>query len=219
MLDVLVAAFSTNLANCLMDPDLSRWRLRYKKGLEQFWELPQATLYKAVDVSSNKIIGVAAWVALAGNELTELAAGNTFFESLQALALLIPDSGATLTPGEKLGARIGGQLQSGKKRWILGKPCQYLAVVGVSPDRQGRGIGENLVQIGMDDANRRQVVCYLESTPEGYPVYRTLGWNKVDEDIAIDLSEYGGKDRGYGLYVMRLMLKLPDAKPSKTAVV
>ena len=87
-----------------------------------------------------------------------------------------------------------------------------LEIVAVHPSRQGHYVGESLVQFGMDEARDRQVPCYLEATPAGFPVYQKLGWNQVDSDVDIDLRKYAGNDTGYGIYTFRSMLVLPNKK-------
>jgi ribosomal protein S18 acetylase RimI-like enzyme len=64
----------------------------------------------------------------------------------------------------------------------LAGPHLYLAVVGVSPDHQGRGLGGDLLRRVLALAEERALVAYLEtSNPVNLPLYRRHGFEVRDE--------------------------------------
>ena len=71
-------------------------------------------------------------------------------------------------------------------RWIEQvhplEPHYYLVVIGVHPDRKGRGLGGQLLRPGLADADRDQLPAYLETSNEAnLGLYRRFGFDVVDE--------------------------------------
>lgn len=57
------------------------------------------------------------------------------------------------------------------------EPHWYLAMLGVSPECQGQGIGGQLLQPVLQEADRAKLPCYLEtSTPGGVRFYQRHGF-------------------------------------------
>ncbi|MBD2079910.1 GNAT family N-acetyltransferase [Leptolyngbya sp. FACHB-17] len=57
------------------------------------------------------------------------------------------------------------------------EPHWYLAMLGVSPECQGQGIGGQLLQPVLQEADRTKLPCYLEtSTPGGVRFYQRHGF-------------------------------------------
>ncbi|HVD39966.1 MAG TPA: GNAT family N-acetyltransferase [Solirubrobacterales bacterium] len=79
------------------------------------------------------------------------------------------------------GARVG--------RGMLGieskhpkEPHLYLAVVGVRPEQQGKGLGSALLQPGLAHADRLGLPAYLESSsPRNVPLYERHGFEVKEE--------------------------------------
>jgi len=57
-----------------------------------------------------------------------------------------------------------------------------LAVLGVDPNQQRRGIGKLLLQWGLDQADRDGTEAYLVATAEGKPLYQANGFKVLAED-------------------------------------
>jgi GNAT superfamily N-acetyltransferase len=56
-----------------------------------------------------------------------------------------------------------------------GDPHWYLAFVGIEPDQQGRGLGRQLLDPVLEQADREHRVCYLETPfPDTRAFYRKL---------------------------------------------
>lgn len=51
------------------------------------------------------------------------------------------------------------------------------------PDYQGKGVGAQLMQWGMNVAEQLNLPVYLESTVEGVPLYKKLGFQTLSEGI------------------------------------
>ncbi|GAA0798130.1 GNAT family N-acetyltransferase [Spirilliplanes yamanashiensis] len=66
------------------------------------------------------------------------------------------------------------------------EPHWYLVVLGVRPERHGRGLGSRIVQAGLDRADRDGVPAYLEtSDPANVPFYRRFGFEVTDPDLRL----------------------------------
>jgi GNAT superfamily N-acetyltransferase len=62
------------------------------------------------------------------------------------------------------------------------EPHLYLAVVGVRPERQGRGLGSALLQPGLEKADRLGLPAYLESSNiRNVPLYERHGFEVTEE--------------------------------------
>lgn len=77
------------------------------------------------------------------------------------------------------------------KRDILGtRPYHCLDTLVTHPDHHRRGAGGLLVKWGVEEADRRNVECYLEASPMGVPLYERYGFERV-RDIELDLKPFG----------------------------
>jgi GNAT superfamily N-acetyltransferase len=57
------------------------------------------------------------------------------------------------------------------------EPHWYLAFAGVDPARQGKGIGDALLQPVLAEADRAGLLCYLETPfPRTHAFYQRLGF-------------------------------------------
>jgi len=73
-----------------------------------------------------------------------------------------------------------------------------------SPAFQRRGIGSQLVNVGLDRADEEGKFCFLSGSPMGVPVYAKLGFEAVGR-LEIDLSDFGG----VGTHVHVAMIRKP----------
>ena len=81
-----------------------------------------------------------------------------------------------------------GQLEERKKA-LMRKPHWYLSAVGVSPERQGEGLGAALVRSGLHRADEDNVSVYLETETEGnVRFYQHLGFDVVEQITAAGLD-------------------------------
>lgn len=68
-------------------------------------------------------------------------------------------------------------------------------MIQVDPAYQRQGLGSMLMKnvLELADAEGRKV--HLEATPEGYALYRQLGFRDI-EVLTLDLSKWGGIEPG-----------------------
>ena len=76
----------------------------------------------------------------------------------------------------------------------------------VRPDYQRRGIGQKLLQWGIDVADRENIVSWLFARPAGSRLYEKNGWKAVD-NIAVDVP-------GLDVAPTISMLRLPEPRDS-----
>ncbi|KAH7118935.1 acyl-CoA N-acyltransferase [Dendryphion nanum] len=87
------------------------------------------------------------------------------------------------------------QLFNFHKRDIMGtRPYFCLDTLVTHPDHHRRGAGGLLIKWGIEEADRRNVECYLEASPMGVPLYERYGFEKV-RDIELDLRPFGYEHR------------------------
>ena len=60
------------------------------------------------------------------------------------------------------------------------EPCWYLAMIGVDPVHQRRGLGSALMREVLDDCDRQNLPAYLESTnPRNLTLYERHGFHRL----------------------------------------
>jgi GNAT superfamily N-acetyltransferase len=101
-----------------------------------------------------------------------------------------------------------------RKKWFritAEKKHVAIGALYVRIDWHGRGVGRKLVEhiYSKYDLDKELVIVQTRAMSEGF--YKKLGFVTVDS-TDIDLSEWGGKGKGYGLHRSPQMLRYP--KPS-----
>ncbi|MCX5385604.1 GNAT family N-acetyltransferase [Streptomyces sp. NBC_00083] len=67
-----------------------------------------------------------------------------------------------------------------------GRAHAYLMMVGVLPDRQGRGLGTELITAVLERCDREGLPAYLEASSERSPaLYRRLGFAPLGEPVRL----------------------------------
>ncbi|KAK1144639.1 hypothetical protein N8T08_004942 [Aspergillus melleus] len=64
---------------------------------------------------------------------------------------------------------------------------EFLAIL---PSYQRLGIGRDLLGVGLEEADRRGIPAWVESTSEAYAFYRSCGFSEVGK-VTMDLRKYG----------------------------
>lgn len=64
--------------------------------------------------------------------------------------------------------------------------------LGTLPKYGRQGCGAQLVQWGLDRADREGKTAVLSASPQGFGLYKKLGYKEVDR-CNIQLGEYGGE--------------------------
>ena len=58
-----------------------------------------------------------------------------------------------------------------------------MELVATHPDYQGKGVGTQLIRVGIDQADEQCVEAYLEASPDAVALYERLGfaeWGSTD---------------------------------------
>ena len=63
---------------------------------------------------------------------------------------------------------------------------------------------------GTDRADRDQVVCYVQSSPAARSLYQKCGFREIGSSD-VDLSEWGGKGHGWGIYTFWYMIRIQSS--------
>ena len=74
-----------------------------------------------------------------------------------------------------------------------GNPHFFLVTLCTLPMYQRKGIASLLLKWGLDIADDRGLVCYLDASPMGLGLYKKFGWKEVDH-VDVDLGRWGGED-------------------------
>lgn len=85
---------------------------------------------------------------------------------------------AAITPfmTEAKGA-VAGQVSEAMAQHHPHEPHWYLAMIGVDPARQGRGLGSALLKAGLARCDADGLIAYLESShPRNVPLYERFGF-------------------------------------------
>ena len=76
-----------------------------------------------------------------------------------------------------------------RKKELMPDRHWYLAAIGVTPERQGEGLGSTLVQSGIHRADRENAPIYLETETEGnVGFYQHLGFEVIEQITAAGLD-------------------------------
>ncbi|KAF7595678.1 hypothetical protein BBP40_005122 [Aspergillus hancockii] len=141
-----------------------------------------AKFVKAVDNATNEIVGWAWWIFYPDLE--------SYIEGAKAY---VKDHGSPPKTAISREAYLEyfQTVISKREKWIGARHTGFLQVLVVLPEYQGRGIGTQLVKMGLEDAKTLNLPVWLESSPEGYALYKKLGFNDLNDNVVIDLTKYG----------------------------
>ena len=78
----------------------------------------------------------------------------------------------------------------------------------VLPAHQRMGIGSAMLKHGLEELGADKVAVWLITQMNGHALYEKFGFEKV-ESIDVDLSEYTGPYRGFGVYRNICMVRRP----------
>lgn len=79
----------------------------------------------------------------------------------------------------------------------------------VLPEWQGRGVGSAMIQWALKNLHLDTIPVWLCGQPDGYALYQKFGWRDI-ENVDINLSDWAGPDRGYGMHRTVCMLREPS---------
>ncbi|KAK3623755.1 hypothetical protein LTR56_021408 [Elasticomyces elasticus] len=171
---------------------------------------PNAHYFKAVDPDrSNAVVGYANWY-LPGNLPKKVATTEQQPAAepvLHNVADAPPIGGANADErpacinGEALDEFTQKMDEQREKIWSTNSSYYYLGALGVDSAYKGRGIARQLMQFGIESADKDGLPIYLEATPDGLPMYQArFGFQPVSD---FEISD--------GQYKVVLMIRPPRA--------
>lgn len=149
--------------------------------------------FKAVDDSTGEIVGEARWMIYYEDE-----------ELTKSIEEEVEDRINPPMPQMRVQATAEfGRILATTKRETLPVPSEtgapiklrkrvHLDVLVVHPNHQRRGIGRQLIQWGLDEADKLGLITYLEASAEGVRLYESTGFEKVKE-VFMNLTPFGAK--------------------------
>ncbi|KAH8896815.1 hypothetical protein GQ53DRAFT_743373 [Thozetella sp. PMI_491] len=214
ILDIHYSAFSSSVMDKLLEPNGISPSARAKFGATFF---PEAA---ASDVTTpgpgpdgrhprkgERIIKVAELLANEADEDGEVVAFGSWTlhrEPREEWEWNVE----TLSSAEDLGEGVSvevtnvflGGLKRKQREHAQGEAYLALNILATEPKHWGLGAGSALVRWGLQLADQLGLPVFLEASPQGYPVYRRLGFEDID---VLDLNlrelwnvEYDGTDWG-----------------------
>ncbi|KAF2242637.1 hypothetical protein BU26DRAFT_534674 [Trematosphaeria pertusa] len=189
---IQVAAFNNGMTAYLVPRPVSEdWiEKSVDKHIKCFRAEPDCRFLKVIDTEqSGRMIAVAKW-RINEKERTE--------EQIQPM---LP------VPGEEQEGNPAAQdfmwyLNRVRREFMGTKPFYFLHLLVTHPEHQRRGAGAMLVRWGIEQADKVQLPSFLEATEVGRPLYASLGFNGVHEEI-FDLSKYGSQGRDRSTVMIR----------------
>ena len=226
LIQILNDAFAPNLFNQLINASMpADHEARFKNALLEYLSMPNVAMIKAEigsdgkeNTDSRQIVGWSAW----GWDVSEEESGHNEHRRLATPNMSTVVLHGWDPPAGSMAATFRDAEKEWEHQWFANRNKMILALLCVAPKFQGRGIGEKLLEYGTKMADSRNLTCHLTATPVAFKIYEGFGWHVVDEH-KIDLSEWfssGGRERrendqtaqdmGYGFYVWRRMIRLPE---------
>ncbi|OJD32508.1 gnat family [Diplodia corticola] len=212
LMAVGAAAFEHDLLRLATWPALSptappsahaaEYEFRRRRQLKRL-ATPGVVMHKVLADDGTSVAGFSAWVAPKKSEdaAAQLQGGSTVAEAVNPGGEVPEGANRAIFEAQP-------RLMEEAKRRVLGERSDfwYLTSLATHPDHQGKGVGAALVRWGIEQGERDGVPVYLEATPDGYFLYKKLGFEQVDE---IDVSELVPN---CGSYKIVCMLKRPSSE-------
>jgi len=98
------------------------------------------------------------------------------------------------------------KLMAGQEHWIW----QSLYV---APDYQRKGIGSSMLKWAFDEYGLGNDFVFVQTLAGAEKMYEKYGWVEKDATV-IDLAEWGGVNRGYGVHRSPQLVKGPGPFPT-----
>ncbi len=164
---LLARAFMDDPGTAIVEPDPER-RFEVNSGLfELLVRSDPGSVWAAHD--GGQLAGVAIWLAPTPADEQD---GSDLIERARAVA------------GRDAADRWAAMLEDFERvrREAVNTPHWFLALIGVDPDLQGRGIGTSLMEVGHAPADAEGLPCVLETfTDADAAYYRRHGYEAVLE--------------------------------------
>ncbi|KAF7626590.1 GNAT family acetyltransferase [Aspergillus flavus] len=141
-----------------------------------------ARFTKAVDNDTNKIVGWSWWNIFPDHK--------SRLEGSEAFAKDHTDPPESAISPEAYREYFRG-VEERREKWVGGRAVVFLRVLVVLPEYQRKGVGAKLMTKGLEEATALNLPVWLESSEEGYALYKKLGFKDLNDSIVMDLTKYG----------------------------
>ncbi|KAK8028861.1 acyl-CoA N-acyltransferase [Apiospora marii] len=179
---------------------MGRWSdLRFRKRFQD----PTDQQFKVVDTETGRIAGFARWMVPAALDEALREGFRTYGEVESGLpeGIEVPEM-AEGAPAEAWRSFFE-PVKASAAKWDSTHKLN-LSILCVHPSYQGRGLSTALLRPLLDLADQHGVTAYLEALENAIPVYKKLGFEKVDE-LVYDESKTGHE----GVRRIEIMLREP----------
>ncbi|RYP19388.1 hypothetical protein DL765_003361 [Monosporascus sp. GIB2] len=129
---------------------------------------PSSHWQKVVDVETGRMAGGASW---------NIYKTNPFAEPHPVEATWFPNDSSRTFAEKALESHGRPRYQAAQR------PHVYLFNVFTHPDYRRRGVGQQLMDWGMKKADELGLELFLDSTPQGRPLYEANGFIYVEENV------------------------------------
>ncbi|KAI1149591.1 acyl-CoA N-acyltransferase [Nemania diffusa] len=142
----------------------------------KLWHTQDPTSYwqKVVDTSTGKIAGGAVW---------NIYEENPFANPNPPAVTWFPAGGSRMFVEKAL------ENHAGPRSRVAQKPHIYLFIIFTHPDYRRRGVGQQLLSWGIKKSAEMKVDLYLDSTPYGRALYEANGFEYVEKNTNIPVTE------------------------------
>ncbi|MCJ1439264.1 hypothetical protein MMC27_008656 [Xylographa pallens] len=163
----------------------------YTAGMEKSFADPLVEMYKATDATSGELVA------------------TLILTRSRPQAATVPSSPAGIAPPTGVNSAFHAVLRrmlADVQRKMEGIDHFELTSIFVKPCSRNGGLGSRLVQLCIDKAQDATLPLFLSSVPSALGFYQKLGFVETGH-AEVDLSSWGSKYGGYGIYRLCGMLK------------
>ncbi|KAF7596055.1 hypothetical protein BBP40_003836 [Aspergillus hancockii] len=179
--------------------------LKYARALQKFTDL-KTHVQVAIDSETGAVLGSTRW-AIPLHYQQKPESLHVLPEDASKMAA-DPEKFLPEKTNKKIYSLFFDMLKSMRAKYMKGDDIvlEYLAIL---PEQQGKGIGSQLLQWGMQKADALNARIYLEASVEGYPLYKKYGWELLEE-VDLDFETLGGSGKGTYLVMVRDPVPVSD---------
>ncbi|KAL6714502.1 hypothetical protein ACLMJK_007927 [Lecanora helva] len=93
---------------------------------------------------------------------------------------------------------------------MKGREHAYWSALMILPEWQGCGIGSSIIRWALEYLRLDSMPVWLNAQPDGYKLCKKFGWKDIG-NVDIDLAEWAGPNKVYGIHRTVCMLRDPLA--------
>ena len=108
-------------------------------------------------------------------------------------------------------SRISGEFKMAVAENLGSKPYIHCNFLMVRPGQQGRGIGSQMMRYGFEKLGADTLPCLVITQARLHEWYQKLDFEDVHV-VDVDLAEYMGKYKGFGIHRSNVMVRPPNRK-------